>query len=53
MGIAQVSPAEKLRVIIVGGGVAALEAALALRELAPEHTDVSVIAPNRSSSTAR
>ncbi len=46
MGIAQVSPLEKLRVIIVGGGVAALEAALALRELAPEQTDVSVIAPN-------
>ena len=37
---------EKLRVIIVGGGVAALETALALRELAPEQTDVSVIAPN-------
>ena len=37
---------EKLRVIIVGGGVAALETALALRELAPEQTDVTVIAPN-------
>ena len=37
---------EKLRVIIVGGGVAALETALALRELAPDHTDVTVIAPN-------
>ena len=37
---------EKLRVIIVGGGVAALEAALALRELAPEQTDVTVIALN-------
>ena len=46
MGIAQVSPTEKLRVIIAGGGVAALEAALALRELAPENTDVTVIAPN-------
>ncbi len=46
MGIAQVSPPDKLRVLIAGGGVAALETALALRELAPEHTDVSVIAPN-------
>lgn len=42
----ETSHPEKLRVIIVGGGVAALEAALALRELAPEQTDVSVIAPN-------
>lgn len=32
--------------IIAGGGVAALETALALSELAPSHTDVSVIAPN-------
>ena len=37
---------EKLRVIIAGGGVAALETALALADLAPEHTDVTVIAPN-------
>jgi sulfide:quinone oxidoreductase len=37
---------DKLRVIIVGGGVAALETALALGELAPEHTDVTVLAPN-------
>ena len=37
---------EKLRVIVAGGGVAALETALALCELAPEHTDVTVIAPN-------
>jgi sulfide:quinone oxidoreductase len=36
----------KLRVVIVGGGVAALETALALAELAPERTDVTVIAPN-------
>jgi sulfide:quinone oxidoreductase len=41
-----VSPTEKLRVIIVGGGVAALETALALSELAPDHADVTVIAPN-------
>jgi sulfide:quinone oxidoreductase len=36
----------KLRVVIVGGGVAALETALALRELAPEQTATTVIAPN-------
>ncbi len=42
----ETSPPEKLRVIIVGGGVAALETALALRELAPDHTDMTVIAPN-------
>jgi sulfide:quinone oxidoreductase len=32
--------------VIVGGGVAALETALALRELAPERTATTVIAPN-------
>src|ERR1700728_2429747 len=37
---------EKLRVVIVGGSVAAIETALALHELAPDHTDVTVIAPN-------
>ncbi len=36
----------KLRVVIAGGGVAALEAVLALADLAPERTDVTVIAPN-------
>jgi sulfide:quinone oxidoreductase len=36
----------KLRVVIVGGGVAALETALALRQLAPEQTATTVIAPN-------
>ena len=35
----------KLRVVIAGGGVAALETMLALRELAPDRTDVLVIAP--------
>ena len=34
------------RVVIAGGGVAALEATLALRQLAPDQTDVTVIAPN-------
>jgi sulfide:quinone oxidoreductase len=37
---------EKLRVVIAGGGVAALETALALADLASERTDVTVIAPN-------
>jgi sulfide:quinone oxidoreductase len=36
----------KLRVLIVGGGVAALECALALADLASELTAVSVLAPN-------
>jgi sulfide:quinone oxidoreductase len=37
---------DKLRVIIVGGGVAALESALTLSHLAPELTDVTILAPN-------
>ena len=41
-----VSSGAKHRVLIVGGGVAALEAALALRQLAPDHTTRAVIAPN-------
>jgi sulfide:quinone oxidoreductase len=36
----------KLRVVIVGGGVAALETLLALRELAPGRVAATVIAPN-------
>jgi sulfide:quinone oxidoreductase len=36
----------KLRVIVAGGGVAALETALALRQLAPDLTATTVIAPN-------
>ncbi len=40
------SQQEKLRVVVVGGGVAALETMLALSELAPEQTSVTVIAPN-------
>jgi sulfide:quinone oxidoreductase len=35
-----------LRVVVVGGGVAALETALALHQLAPELTEVTVVAPN-------
>jgi sulfide:quinone oxidoreductase len=37
---------EELRVVIVGGGVAALETALALADLGRDRTDVTVIAPN-------
>ena len=40
------SRSDKLRVVIAGGGVAALETALALADLAPERTDVTVVAPN-------
>jgi sulfide:quinone oxidoreductase len=40
------SHSDKLRVVIAGGGVAALETALALADLAPDRTDVTVIAPN-------
>jgi sulfide:quinone oxidoreductase len=36
----------KLRVVIAGGGVAALETLLALRALAPDLTATTVIAPN-------
>jgi sulfide:quinone oxidoreductase len=40
------SRSEKLRVVIAGGVVAALETALGLADLAPERTEVTVIAPN-------
>jgi sulfide:quinone oxidoreductase len=40
------SRSDKLNVVIAGGGVAALETALALADLAPDDTDVTVIAPN-------
>ncbi len=36
----------KLRVTIVGGGIVAMETALALAQLAPEHIATTVIAPN-------
>ncbi|MHB8241980.1 MAG: FAD-dependent oxidoreductase [Solirubrobacteraceae bacterium] len=39
-------PSSKLRVLIVGGGVAALESVLALAELAPGMTATTVLAPN-------
>jgi sulfide:quinone oxidoreductase len=40
------SHAWQLRVVIAGGGVAALETALALQHLAADQTDVTAIAPN-------
>jgi sulfide:quinone oxidoreductase len=36
----------RLPIVIAGGGVAALELALALHDLAPAQTDVTVVAPN-------
>jgi len=39
-------PGSKLQVVIAGGGVAALEAALALEQLAGEQTERTVLAPN-------
>jgi sulfide:quinone oxidoreductase len=36
----------KSKVLIAGGGVAALETLIALRELAPELTEITVLAPN-------
>jgi len=39
-------PTSKLRVAIAGGGVAGLETLLALRALAPEQTEITMIAPN-------
>ena len=38
---------DRLRVLIAGGGVAGLEALLALRDLAGDHVDVTVLAPER------
>ncbi len=40
------APHPKLRVLIAGGGVVALETALALAELAPDRTSTTVLAPN-------
>ncbi len=39
------SRVEELRVIVAGGGVAALETVLALAQLAPERTETTMIAP--------
>ena len=43
---AQADPPEKLRVVVAGGGVAALETMLALRDLAPGLVAVTAIAPS-------
>ncbi len=40
------SSTDRLRVIVAGAGVAALETLLALADLAPEQTDVTVLAPS-------
>lgn len=40
-----IAPVSPLRVVIVGGGVAALETVLALHELAAEHVTVTLLAP--------
>lgn len=43
---AEAVPAEKLSVIVAGGGVAALETVLALHDLASELTETTLLAPN-------
>jgi sulfide:quinone oxidoreductase len=45
-GIPRLSTHEKFRVVIAGGGVAALEAMVALRELAEDRVDVTLVAPD-------
>ena len=40
------SPSQPFNVVIAGGGVAALEAAFALRDLAGEAVRVTIVAPN-------
>ncbi len=39
---------DAMRIVIAGGGVAGLEAALALRDLAGEHVAVDLVAPDRT-----
>ena len=41
------APSAPFEVLIAGGGVAALEGALALRDLAGDRVSVKLIAPNR------
>ena len=38
-------PQERLRVLIVGGGVAGLETMMALRAIAEERVDIELVAP--------
>jgi sulfide:quinone oxidoreductase len=40
------SPSKRLRVLLVGGGVASLEAALTLRELAAEQVSLTLLTPS-------
>jgi sulfide:quinone oxidoreductase len=40
------TPSSKMRVVIAGGGVAALETMVALRELAEERVELSLVAPD-------
>ena len=46
INLIQASEREPARVVIVGGGVAALEALLALRALAPAHFEIHLVAPD-------
>jgi sulfide:quinone oxidoreductase len=41
-----IAPSRRLRVVLVGGGVASLEAALALSQLAGEHVSLTLLAPS-------
>jgi sulfide:quinone oxidoreductase len=41
-----IEPSQRLRVLLVGGGVASLEAALALNELAAEYVSLTLLAPS-------
>jgi len=45
--LASMSAADRLEVVIAGGGVAACEAALALRDLAGERVALKLLAPNQ------
>src|SRR2546423_15679022 len=44
-GHATIAAMDRFRVVIAGGGVAALEAALALRRLAEERVSIDLVAP--------
>jgi sulfide:quinone oxidoreductase len=43
---AHMTPRQKLRIVIAGGGVAALETMVALRELAEERVELTLVAPD-------
>src|SRR5690349_13846890 len=44
--MSSIAPTPKRRVVIAGGGIAAVETLLALRSLAPTQLDVVMVAPN-------